>query len=51
MALGLIWLSAVAAAVTVAQRFVTSPDARRWIDGVCGAFLVGFGLRLALARR
>jgi RhtB (resistance to homoserine/threonine) family protein len=50
MALGLIWLSAVAAAVTVAQRFVT-PDARRWIDGVCGAFLVGFGLRLALARR
>ena len=51
MALGLVWLSTVAAAVTVAQRFVTSPGARRWIDGVCGAFLVGFGLRLALARR
>ena len=51
MGLGLIWLSAVAAAVTLAQRVVTSASARRWIDGVCGAFLVGFGLRLALARR
>lgn len=50
MAMGLVWLSAVAAAVQGAQRFVTSRAARRWIDGVCGAVLVGFGVRLALSR-
>jgi threonine/homoserine/homoserine lactone efflux protein len=51
MAMGLVWLSAVAAAVEKAQRFVTAPAARRWIDLVCGAVLVGFGVRLALGRR
>jgi RhtB (resistance to homoserine/threonine) family protein len=50
MALGLVWLSAVAAAVHGAQRFVASRSVRRWLDGVCGAVLVGFGVRLVLAR-
>ena len=51
MAMGLVWLSIVAAAVEVAQRFITSPVAQRWLDGTCGVALVGFGVRLALARR
>lgn len=49
--MGLAWLSFVAAAVHRAQRFVTSRTTRRWIDGACGTVLLGFGLRLALARR
>lgn len=51
IALGLVWLSVVAAAVDRAQRFVTSGRVRRWLDGLCGAALVGLGVRLGLARR
>jgi threonine/homoserine/homoserine lactone efflux protein len=51
MAMGLAWLSTVAAAVQGAQRLVASSAVRRWIDGVCGAVLLGFGVRLALGRR
>ena len=49
--MGLVWLSMVSAAVDRAQRFVTSGRVRRWLDAVCGAVLVGLGLKLALARR
>jgi RhtB (resistance to homoserine/threonine) family protein len=47
MAMGLVWLSGVATAVHGAERFVMSGIARRWIDGVCAAVLVWFGIRLA----
>jgi RhtB (resistance to homoserine/threonine) family protein len=50
-AMGLVWLSGVSAGVDRAQRFVTNRSVRRALDGVCGAVLVGLGLRLALARR
>lgn len=50
-AMGLVWLSGVSAGVDRAQRFVTNRRVRRALDGVCGAVLVGLGLRLALARR
>jgi RhtB (resistance to homoserine/threonine) family protein len=51
IAMGLVWLSVIAVAVDRAQRFVTHPRVRRWIDGVCGTVLVALGVRLALARR
>jgi RhtB (resistance to homoserine/threonine) family protein len=51
IAMGLVWLSAIAFAADRAQRYVTDARVRRWIDGVCGAVLVALGIRLALARR
>jgi threonine/homoserine/homoserine lactone efflux protein len=33
------------------QRFILKSTVRRWLDGLCGAMLVGFGARLALARQ
>lgn len=51
IAMGLVWLSAIALAADRAQRFVTASRVRRWLDGVCGAVLVGLGVRLALTRR
>jgi len=51
IAMGLVWLSVISAAVDSAQRLVTSGSLRRWLDAVCGAVLVGLGVRLALARR
>lgn len=51
MVMGFVWLSGVAVAVQRAQRFVSSRTTRRWIDGACGTALVGFGVRLAWARR
>lgn len=50
-AMGLVWLSILAVAVDRAQRFVSSDPVRRALDGICGAVLVGLGVRLALARR
>lgn len=51
IAMGLVWLSVVAAVVDRAQQFVTSGRVRRWLDGACGAVLVGLGVRLALVDR
>jgi threonine/homoserine/homoserine lactone efflux protein len=51
IAMGLVWLSVVAAAVDQAQRLVTSGGVRRGLDGACGAVLVGLGVRLALVDR
>jgi threonine/homoserine/homoserine lactone efflux protein len=51
IAMGLVWLSVVAAAVDQAQRLVTSGSVRRWLNGACGAVLVGLGVRLALVDR
>ena len=42
---------AVSMVVDQTRRFFLKSTARRWLDGVCGALLVGFGVRLALARQ
>jgi threonine/homoserine/homoserine lactone efflux protein len=48
---GVLWLVVVSVAVDRMRRFFIRSAIRRWLDGVCGALLVGFGVRLALARR
>jgi len=48
---GIAWLVAVSMAVDVTRRFFLRAMVRRWLDGICGAVFVGFGVRLALERR
>jgi threonine/homoserine/homoserine lactone efflux protein len=48
---GMLWLVAVSIAVDRTRRFFLQSIVHRWLDGVCGALLVGFGVRLALARQ
>jgi RhtB (resistance to homoserine/threonine) family protein len=48
---GIVWLVIVSVVVDQMQRFFLQPTVRRWLDGVCGVLLVGFGVRLALERR
>jgi len=47
----LTWLAGYAVAIAKAGDFLRRPRIRRTLDGVTGAVLVGFGLRLATARR
>jgi len=47
---GILWLVAVSIAVDRMRRLFLTPMVQRWLDGMCGALLVGFGLRLGLAR-
>ena len=49
--LGLVWLSGLAALLAGARGWFTRAAARRALEGVSGAVLVGLGARLALARR
>ena len=46
----LVWLVVVSVAVG-RMGPVFSSTARRWLDGVCGVLVVGFGVRLALERQ
>lgn len=48
---GIVWLVVVSVVVDRTRRFFMESDVRRWLDGVCGALLVGLGVRLALERR
>jgi RhtB (resistance to homoserine/threonine) family protein len=48
---GIVWLATVSVVVDRTRRFFMESDVRRWLDGVCGALLVGLGVRLALERR
>jgi RhtB (resistance to homoserine/threonine) family protein len=48
---GVIWLTAIAWAVTRAGRFVRQPRIRRRLEAVTGLVLIGFGLRVAFDRR
>jgi RhtB (resistance to homoserine/threonine) family protein len=48
---GVVWLVVVSLAVDQARRLFLRSIVRRWLDGLCGALFVGFGLRLALERR
>ena len=48
---GIVWFAIVSFLVDRSRRFFLRPLLRRWIDGLCGAFLVALGVRLALARQ
>lgn len=48
---GLLWLSTLSMTLDHTRRFILKSAVRRWLDGLCGAVLMGFGVRLALARR
>jgi RhtB (resistance to homoserine/threonine) family protein len=50
-ALGIVWLSLIASLLEGVRGWLARPAARRAFEGVSGAVLVGFGARLALARR
>ncbi len=48
---GVVWLVVVSILVDRTRRFFMESGVRRWLDGVCGALLVGLGVRLALERQ
>ena len=47
---GILWLVALSIMLDHTRRFILKSAVRRWLDGLCGAVLVGFGARLALER-
>jgi RhtB (resistance to homoserine/threonine) family protein len=49
--LGIAWLAFVSWGVDRSRQLFLRPRPRRFMDGLCGLVLVGFGLRLALAPR
>ena len=48
---GILWLVALSILFDRVRRFVMRSVVRRWLDGVCGVMLVGFGARVALERQ
>lgn len=48
--LGVLWFGLLIAAAASVGRFLARPGVVRGIDGVAGAVITGFGVRLALAR-
>ena len=48
---GLLWLAALSVLLDHTRRFILHATVRRWLDGLCGAVLVGCGARLALERQ
>ena len=48
---GILWLGGVAWLVDRSRQFLMSPVLRRWLDAVCGIFLIALGIRLALQHR
>lgn len=48
---GILWLATVAVVVDRTRRLFLRSALRRWLDGVCGAVLIGLGVRLAFERR
>jgi threonine/homoserine/homoserine lactone efflux protein len=48
---GILWLGGVAWLVDRSRQFFMRPVLRRWLDSVCGAFLIALGIRLALEHR
>ena len=49
-AMGALWLTGYALAVSRAQRFIVRPRIRRALDAITGTVLVAFGVRLATER-
>jgi len=47
----LLWLATLSIMLDHLRRFLLQSAVRRWLDGLCGTILVGFGARLALARQ
>jgi threonine/homoserine/homoserine lactone efflux protein len=50
-AIGLTWLLLYNVVIAKAGAFLRRPSVRRVVEGVTGAVLIGFGVRLALERR
>ena len=48
---GILWLGGVAWVVDRSRQFFMKPLLRRWLDAVCGVFLIALGIRLALQHR
>jgi RhtB (resistance to homoserine/threonine) family protein len=48
--MGILWLVSLSAFLDITRRFIIKSAVRRWMDGVCGAVLVGLGVRLALEK-
>ena len=49
--MGLIWLVSLSIFLDRVRRFIIKASVRRWLDGFCGAILVGLGLRLVFEDR
>lgn len=49
--MGMLWLGGLTLTVEASRRWVTRPGVRRGLERASGAFLVAFGVRLALERR
>ena len=47
----IVWLSTMSIMLDHMRRFLLKAVVRRWLAGLCGVVLVGFGVRLALARQ
>jgi RhtB (resistance to homoserine/threonine) family protein len=48
---GILWLVGLSIMLDHIRQFILHATVRRWLEGLCGAALVGFGARLALERR
>jgi len=48
---GLVWFAVLIAASLPLSRVLRRPAVVRWIDRIAGGVLIGFGARLAFARR
>lgn len=49
--MGILWLSFVSIFIGAVSGYLSRPAVRRSLDGVTGAILIAFGIRLALERR
>jgi RhtB (resistance to homoserine/threonine) family protein len=47
----IVWLTTLSILLDHLRRFLLQAAVRRWGDGLCGVVLVGFGVRLGLARQ
>jgi RhtB (resistance to homoserine/threonine) family protein len=47
----ILWLVALSSMLDHMRRFIMKSAVRRWLDGLCGTVLVGFGARLAIERQ
>lgn len=47
----IVWLMALSSMLHHTRRFILRTAVRRWLDGLCGAVLVGLGARLAMEQR
>jgi RhtB (resistance to homoserine/threonine) family protein len=48
---GILWFAILSVLLDHTRRFILKSTVRRWLDGLCGAVLIGFGARLALERQ